>query len=120
MFKAIDSNQEQINSNSESLESVGPVAPEHEKTVSIGKSIKKLVRVESGSTSTFVELSLGESSTMRTWELYGLENGSLVDYSNNSEVFFSLVDSNSDGTLDRAEWNIINKVTDFYLISNIL
>ena len=50
--------KEQTNSNSETLESIGPITPEHEKTVSIGKSIKKLVRVESGSTSTFVELPL--------------------------------------------------------------
>ncbi len=104
----------------ESVESVGPTTPEHEKTLSVGKSIKKLVRVESGTTSTFTELPSGDSGITYTWNLYGVKNGSLVDYSNNPEVSFDLIDSNYDGTLDRAEWVVINDVSDFYLISEIL
>ncbi len=79
-----------------------------------------MVRVESGSTSTFLELPSTDSKIMYNWKLYGLESGSLVDYSINPQVSFSLVDSNNDGTFDGVEWNIINNVTDFYLISEIL
>ena len=79
-----------------------------------------MIRVESGSTSTFLELPSVDSGTIHSWKLYGLENGSLVDFSNNPEVAFSLVDSNIDGTLDTVEWRIVNNVTDFYLIYEIL
>jgi len=109
-------NGEQVNSLVD-LKPIGPTTPEHEKTVSVGQSIKKLVRVESDATSTFLELPSNDSGIVYTWNLYGLESGHLVDYSNNPEVNFSLIDSNYDGTVDRAEWNIINNVTDFYLIS---
>ena len=102
------------------MKPIGPTTPEHEKTVSVGQSIKKLVRVESDATSTFLELPSNDSGIVYTWNLYGLESGHLVDYSNNPEVNFSLIDSNYDGTVDRAEWNIINNVTDFYLISEII
>ncbi len=112
-------NGEKVNSLID-LKPIGPTTPEHEKTVSVGQTIKKLVRVESGSTSTFLELPSGDSGIVYTWNLYGLESGSLVDYSNNPEVNFSLIDSNYDGTIDRAEWNVINNVMDFYLISEIL
>ena len=112
-------NTEQVNSLVD-LKPIGPTTPEHEKTVSVGKLIKKLVRVESGSTSTFLELPSTDSEIMYNWKLYGLESGSLVDYSINPQVSFSLVDSNNDGTFDGVEWNIINNVTDFYLISEIL
>jgi len=38
-----------------------------------------------------------------------------------SNLFSSnLIDSNSDGVLDRAEWIVINNIMDFYLISEIL
>ena len=112
-------NTEQVNSLVD-LKPIGPTLPNHEKTVSVGKLIKKLVRVESGSTSTFLELPSTDSEIMYNWKLYGLESGSLVDYSINPQVSFSLVDSNNDGTFDGVEWNIINNVTDFYLISEIL
>jgi len=112
-------NTEQVNSLVD-LKPIGPTLPNHEKTVSVGKLIKKLVRVESGSTSTFLELPSTDSKIMYNWKLYGLESGSLVDYSINPQVSFSLVDSNNDGTFDGVEWNIINNVTDFYLISEIL
>jgi len=112
--------QNESNSDSTNIEYFSPVKPEHEKTVSVGQIIKKLVRVESGSVITFSEIPATDSGTSYTWNLYGFENGSLVDYSNNSEVYFNLIDSNSDGTLDRAEWVVINNVIDFYLISEIL
>ena len=112
--------QNEANSDSTNIEYFSPVKPEHEKTLSIGQTIKKLVRVESGSVITFSELPATDSGTSYTWNLYGFENGSLVDYSNNPEVYFNLIDSNSDGTLDRAEWVVINNVIDFYLISENL
>ena len=112
--------QNEANSDSTNIEYFSPVKPEHEKTVSVGQIIKKLVRVESGSVITFSELPATDSGTSYTWNLYGFENGSLVDYSNNPEVYFNLIDSNSDGTLDRAEWVVINNIIDFYLISEIL
>ncbi len=112
--------QDETNNDSTNVEYFSPVKPEHEKTVSIGNSIKKLVRVESGSVITFSELPATDSGISYTWNLYGLESGSLVDHSNNPEVYFNLIDSNSDGTLDRAEWVVINNVKDFYLISEVL
>ena len=111
--------QNEANSDS-TVEYFSPVKPEHEKTLSIGQSIKKLVRAESGSVIIFSELPTADSGISYTWTLYGFESGSLVDYSNNPEVYFNLIDSNSDGTLDRAEWVVINNVRDFYLISEIL
>jgi len=112
--------QNEANSDSTTVEYFSPVKPEHEKTLSIGQSIKKLVRAESGSVIIFSELPTADSGFSYTWTLYGFERGSLVDYSNNPEVYFNLIDSNSDGTLDRAEWVVINNVRDFYLISEIL
>ena len=112
--------QDEVNNDSINVEYYSPVKPEHEKTVSIGNSIKKLVRVDSGSVITFSELPATDSGISYTWNLYGLESGTLVDHSNNPEVYFNLIDSNSDGTLDRAEWVVINDVKDFYLISEVL
>ena len=112
--------QSESNNDYTNVEYFSPVKPEHEKTVSVGQSIKKLVRVESGSVITFSELPVTDSGISYTWNLYGLESGSLIDYSNNPEVYFNLIDSNSDGTLDRAEWVVINNVMDFYLISEVL
>ncbi len=112
--------QNEAKSDSTTVEYFSPVKPEYEKTLSIGQSIKKLVRAEPGSVIIFSELPTADSGFSYTWTLYGFESGSLVDYSNNPEVYFNMIDSNSDGTLDRAEWVVINNVRDFYLISEIL
>jgi len=105
IFEEINYYEIQNEANSDStVEYFSPVTPEHEKTISIGHSIKKLVRAESGSVIIFSELPTTDSGISYTWNLYGFESGSLVDYSNNPEVYFNLIDSNSDGTLDRAEW----------------
>ena len=108
------------NSDSTTAEYFTPEKPKHEKTVSVGSSIKKLVRAESGSAIVISELPTNNSGVSYTWKLYGFENGQLVDHSNNPDVYFHMWDSDSDGTLDRAEWVVINSIRDFYLISEIL
>jgi hypothetical protein len=105
-------------SSSKSVEMIGPSTPEEEKTISAGNSVTKLVRVEPGATSTFSDLPTMDSGIVYNWKLFGVENGQMIDYSDNLKVSFTLVDSNSDETLDRAEWTVINNIVDFYLISD--
>ncbi|MGD2107445.1 MAG: hypothetical protein PVH93_07545, partial [Nitrosopumilaceae archaeon] len=112
-------------SNSTSAESIPTTpqktAPLSEEYVTDSDSlIKKLVRVSSDTINTFTDLPPINSKAAYEWKLFGDINGTLVDLTDDPGVSLQLLDLNYDTTLDRAEWNVYDGITEYYLVAKII
>ena len=82
--------------------------------------MKKPIRVSSDTTSTFSDLPPINSRAEYQWKLFGVLNGEMINLTHDPNVNLQLLDLNSDNRLDRAEWNTMEGITEYYLIAQVI
>jgi len=96
-----------------------PEPPEYEEDQSDDKFLKKLIKVSPGTKKSFSNLP-DAVTTHGKWKLYGIVDGEKIDYTDDPEVLFTLLDSDGDGIEDEAKWNVPEGITEFYVEAEIV